>query len=128
MASKREALEAPGMMRHKQPFPTATKVGNMVFTSAIGGADPTTGSIPDDPEKQIEFVFEQIRLIMEAAGGSPDNVGKVSVYLRDMQYRELVNKYWIKLFPDEHNRPVRHTVKYDPPGNYVIQVEFIAVL
>jgi hypothetical protein len=32
------------------------------------------------------------------------------------------------VFPDAHDRPVRHTVGGPLPGNYVIQLEFVAVL
>ena len=48
--SKRQIIEGSGLPKHPQPFPTAVKVGNMVFTSAIGGHDPETGKVPDEPE------------------------------------------------------------------------------
>ena len=38
--AKREPISAPDIIEHPQPFPTAVKVGNMVFSSAIGGQDP----------------------------------------------------------------------------------------
>ena len=44
----RKNISGEGLPKHPQPFPTATKVGNMVFSSAIGGQDPATGKAPDE--------------------------------------------------------------------------------
>ena len=66
--------------------------------------------------------------IMREAGGAAEHIGKLSVYLADMEDRKLVNPHWLDMFPDESSRPVRHTLaKKLPPGRR-IQVEFIAVL
>ena len=43
--------------------------------------------------------------------------------------REALNVEWIKCFPDEHDRPARHTlVKTDLPGGMLMQIEIIAVI
>lgn len=126
--TRRQAISGGGLPRHPQPFPTAVKVGNVVFSSAIGGQDPTTGKAPDAPEEQIENAFRHLQTIMRLAGGSPGDIGKVTVHLRDKAHRDLVNPVWIKVFPDENDRPVRHTVTADLPSNLIIQLEFIAVL
>jgi hypothetical protein len=38
------------------------------------------------------------------------------------------NEEWNKLFPEERDRPVRHTVAADLPGKSIIQLEAIAVI
>ena len=65
--------------------------------------------------------------IIEAAGGTLKNIGKVTVYITDFQHRELVNKAWLKTFPDE-NRPARHIVKTEMPPNIWVQIDVIAAL
>ena len=50
---KRQIITGNGLPKHPQPFPTAVRVGNMVFSSAIGGQDSQTGKAPDAPEAQI---------------------------------------------------------------------------
>ena len=125
---RRKSISGEGLPKHPQPFPTATKVGNMVFSSAIGGQDPATGKAPDSPEAQIQNAFHHLQSVMRLAGGTPGDIGKVTVHLRDKGHRELVNQEWIKVFPDADDRPVRHTVEAQLPSNLVIQLEFIAVL
>ena len=126
--NRRRSLSAPDIPAHTNPIPAATVVGNLLFTSAIGGEDPGTHALPDDPGQQIANVFQTIQAILREAGASTDDVGKVSVFLRNKPDRKLVNPHWVAMFPDEDSRPVRHTVEADlPPGRY-IQVELIAVL
>jgi 2-iminobutanoate/2-iminopropanoate deaminase len=124
----RERISGPDIPEHVNPFPACVKIDNMIFSSAIGGDDPETHKIPEDEESQIENAFKTMRNMLRAANGSPDNVAKVSVYVRDRSIRPKVNPHWIAMFPDENNCPVRHMVPSDmPPGRH-IQLEFVAVL
>jgi hypothetical protein len=38
-----------------------------------------------------------------------------------------VNKYWLAMFPDEHDRPVRHVIGGPLAGEFIVQIEFVAV-
>ena len=126
---RRQIIEGHGLPKHPQPFPTAVKVGNVVCSSAVGGQDPTTGKAPDSPEAQIKNAFGHITTILKLAGGSPADVVKITVHLKDKAMRDLVNQEWIKMFPDEKDRPVRHTLTApDLPGANIIQLEMMAVL
>ena len=125
---RRTQIAAPDIPLHPQPFPTACKVGNVVFSSAVSGDDPVTHELPADPEVQIRNAFRTVRRIMEEAGGSLDNIGSMKVYVKDREVRPLINKIWQEVFSNEKSRPVRHMVPFDlPPGRH-LQVEFIAVL
>lgn len=125
---KRHSIKGKGIPSHPQPFPTAIRIGNMVFSSAIGGHDPETRQPPKEKEAQITQAFVNMRAIVETAGGTVDDIGKVVVYLRDKGDRDLVNAEWTRMFPDDDDRPVRHTVTSDLPGRLFIQLEFVAVL
>lgn len=126
--ARREIIEGPEIPEHNQPFPAAVKIGNMVFSAAVGGEDPETHEMPEDIETQVKNTFTTIRAMMKRAGGTVDNIGKVSVLLRNRDDRKYVNPEWVKMFPDEKDRPVRHTSIHDLAGNRLIQIEFIAVL
>jgi enamine deaminase RidA (YjgF/YER057c/UK114 family) len=54
--AKRKVIHA-GLPQHRNPIPTAVKIGQMVFTSAVGGQDPQTHETPADPQKQVENCF-----------------------------------------------------------------------
>jgi enamine deaminase RidA (YjgF/YER057c/UK114 family) len=127
--AKRQRIKGEGIPEHTpQPFPAAVKLGNMVFSSAVGGEDPKTHELPKDIEAQCRNAFGNVRRIMEKAGGSPADIGKVTVYLRSRDDRVTVNKFWVEMFPNEDDRPVRHTVATDLAGGRLIQLEFIAVV
>jgi 2-iminobutanoate/2-iminopropanoate deaminase len=124
----RQRIKAANIPEHANPFPAAVRLANIVFSSALGGEDPETHELPADKEAQIRNVFRTVRNVLEAAGATPANIGKVSIYVADRDDRKLINPYWLEMFPDEDDRPVRHTAATVlPPGRY-IQVEFIAVL
>ena len=125
---RRRSIGAADIPAHKNPIPAAAVVGNLVFSSAIIGKDPQTHELPDDREAQVANVFAIMRSILRESGANADDVGRVSVYLRDKADRDLVNPFWIEMFPDAASRPARHTTTEElPPGQH-IQLEFIAVL
>jgi 2-iminobutanoate/2-iminopropanoate deaminase len=123
----RESLDIPGA-KHAAPIPMGARVGNMVFSSGIMGQDPATGELPKDPELQAEFAFINMEALMKAAGGSVGDIGHLTVFIKNDAMRPLVNKQWLKLFPDEHDRPARHAIVLDLPGGMLVQLELIAVL
>ncbi|MDH3446037.1 MAG: RidA family protein, partial [Deltaproteobacteria bacterium] len=101
---------------------------NMIFSSAISGKDAKTGVLSKHPDEQAGAMFRNLALFMESAGGTPENIAHMKVYLKDEKYRDSVNKGWIRMFPDEHDRPARHAVKIDLRGEVLFQIEVIAVL
>jgi 2-iminobutanoate/2-iminopropanoate deaminase len=104
------------------------KIGAMVFSSGVMGQDPETHSLPADAARQAELMFQHVRTLVESAGGSTDNIAHMTVFLKDNAYREHINREWLKMFPDEHDRPARHTLLWDLPGQMLVQCEIVAVL
>ncbi|HEX9445055.1 MAG TPA: RidA family protein, partial [Candidatus Binatia bacterium] len=108
--AKRTVIEMAGLS-HGVPIPNGAKIGNLVFSSAISGKNPETGKVPENPDEQAEQLFKNIQKFMELAGGAPENIGHMTVYLADEKQRDSINKAWLKMFPDAHNRPARHALK-----------------
>jgi 2-iminobutanoate/2-iminopropanoate deaminase len=115
-------------MEHGAPIPNGAVIGNTIFSSAISGKDAKTGVLSPNPDEQAEAMFRNLLLFMEEAGGTPENIGYMTVFLKEEKYRDAVNKAWLKMFPDEHNRPARHAVKADLRGEMLFQIQVIAVL
>ena len=124
---KRESIDLPGAA-HNAPIPNGCRVGNMLFSSAFAGRDPKTGNIPEDPDEQAAVLFSNIKAFLDHAGASAEDIGMVTVFMKDDKYRDSINKEWVKMFPDEHSRPARHAITSPVRGNLYFQVEFIAVL
>ena len=55
-------------------------------------------------------MFANVRRVIEAAGGTPDDIVKMTVWITDRALRPIMNKHWVEMFPDPHSRPARHTV------------------
>ena len=127
MASKREVVDIPGLS-HGAPIPVGAKIGNMVFSSAISGRDPENGKLPEEPGLQAEVLFRNIWTFMKNAGGTPDNIAHMTVFLKEEKYRESINKKWVKMFPNEKDRPARHAVTTELRGSVLFQIELVAVL
>ena len=125
--AKREVLHVKGS-KHDNPIPVAVKIGNMVYTSAIIGSDPETGVVPDDVDQEIRNLFYYLEEIMKAAGGTTDDIAHLSVYMVDRKYKDNVNKEWLKLFPNENDRPARHTTEKSLKKGLRVQFEMTAVL
>jgi 2-iminobutanoate/2-iminopropanoate deaminase len=113
---------------HKNPIPNACRVGDLVMSGVIIGVDPATGRVPPTLEAQCSVMFAHMRKIIEAAGGSTDDIVKVTVWLKDRSQREPLNKAWIATFPDEASRPARHAMRADLEGDVLIQCDFTAWL
>lgn len=126
--ARRERIAGDDIPEHTNPFPAALKIGNLVFSAAVGGEDPQTHDLPPDEDSQIKNAFQTVRNILKRAGGSPDNIAKMTVYVADRSIRPMVNPYWVEMFPEEDDRPVRHLVPSNMPNGRHIQLEFIAVL
>jgi 2-iminobutanoate/2-iminopropanoate deaminase len=125
---KRRSIEVSGV-EHQNPIPAASRRGPFVVSGAISGADPDNGKVPEDLDAQCRQMFANVRRLIEAAGGTPDDIVKMTVWITDRALRPTLNKYWVEMFPDPHSRPARHTVAsgdFTPPMQ--IQCDLTAVI
>ena len=125
---KRRSIEVSGV-KHLNPIPAASRRGPFVVSGAISGADPVSGTVPDDLDAQCRQMFANVRRLIEAAGGTPEDIVKMTVWISDRALRPTLNKYWVEMFPDPASRPARHTVAhadFTPPMQ--IQCDLLAVL
>jgi 2-iminobutanoate/2-iminopropanoate deaminase len=115
--------------RHANPIPNACQIGNIVMSSVIGGSNPGTRELPATLEQQIANVFGHIRHDIEAAGGTVDDIVKVTFWVKDpAKQRAALNEGWVKMFPDPASRPARHTQHLPAESRALVQADFIAVL
>jgi 2-iminobutanoate/2-iminopropanoate deaminase len=115
--------------RHENPIPNACRIGNVVMSSVIGGANPGTRELPPTLEQQIANVFAYIRHDIEAAGGTVDNIIKITFWVKDpVKQRAALNDEWLKMFPDPASRPARHTQPLPADSRALVQADFMAVL
>jgi enamine deaminase RidA (YjgF/YER057c/UK114 family) len=123
---QRKSIDIAGF-RHQNPIPNACRVGNILISGLIAGAEPGTRRFPDDLDQQLTHLFDHVRSIMEAAGGSTDNIVKMNVWLKDPNDRQALNEHWLAMFPDEHTRPARHTQPLEAGSPLLVACDIVAV-
>src|SRR4029450_4041058 len=115
--------------RHENPIPNACRIGNIVRSRGIGGSNPGPRELPPTLEQQIANVFGYIKHDIEAAGGTGDDIVKVTFWVKDPpKHRPALNEEWVKMFPDPASRPARHTQHLPAESRALVQADFIAVL
>ncbi|MEN3291036.1 MAG: 2-iminobutanoate/2-iminopropanoate deaminase [Burkholderiales bacterium] len=124
---KRISIYADGFS-HKNPIPAACRIGNMMYSGSIQGTDPATGAYGETLEAQCELMFAHVRRIVEAGGGSTDDIIKMTVWMSDRSQRAPLNAVWLKMFPDPASRPARHTMQASLEGGKLIECDFIAAI
>ena len=87
----------------------ATRFGNLVFVAGQTGRHPTTGEVGKDVREQTRNALERIKLILEAAGTSLENVLTVTTHLTKREDLAAYNEEYAKYFPT--NKPARTTVE-----------------
>ena len=126
--ARRQSVNFPGFS-HQNPIPNASRVGNIVMSSVIGGTDPGTRELPPTLEAQVANVFGYIKSAVEAAGGTTEDIVKINFFVRDpATQRAALNAEWLKMFPDPSARPARHTQALPADSRAQVQADFVAVL
>ena len=84
--------------------------------------------VPDDIGEQTRLAMENLRLVLEAAGASFDNVVKVVIYNTEMDQQNLVNEVYLSYFngrlPARSHVGVNRLVGTD----LKIEIEMVAVV
>lgn len=119
---QRRSLEIPGL-RHRAPLPMGAGVGSAVFSSVIGGDDPTTGEPVAGVAAQIDQAFANAAALMEQAGGDARGINHLWVFLGDMADSDAMLTAYLRAYPDPESRPARKTVPYKLPPGAAIQLQ-----
>ena len=121
--AKRKAIYVKEFL-HGNPIPAASRIGPFVQTGVISGKDPATGDMPD----AMEDLFGHIQRIVEAAGGSTEDILKITFWMGDPSERAKLNEPWVAMFPDEATRPTRHTLPGSAAAASKVQCSFTAII
>ena len=79
-------------------YSQAVRCGDTVYMSGQIGLDPQTMQMVDGIEAQIVRVFENLKAVAVAAGGSLDDAVRVTVYLTDLAHFARVNEIMATYF------------------------------
>ena len=81
-------------------YSQAVSVNGVVYFSGQIGLDPESGQLVDGIDAQIVCVFENLKAVAEAAGGSLADVVKLNVYLTDLGHFGKINETMARYFSE----------------------------
>ncbi len=84
-------------------YSQAIRSGNLVFLSGQIPLDPATMEIvAGDFEARARRVFENLKAVAEAAGGTLDQIVKLTIYLTDLENFAAVNAAMAEFFNEPY--------------------------
>jgi 2-iminobutanoate/2-iminopropanoate deaminase len=106
--SKKEVIEVNLAAANPNLSP-ATRFGNLVFVAGQTGRHPISGEVGKDVREQTHYALLRVKMILETAGTSLDNVLTVLTHLTRREDLPAYNEEYGKFFPT--NKPARTTVE-----------------
>ena len=118
------AIQPPGVAVPAAPFSPVVVSGDLVYTAGQVGYDASGAAVDGGIEAQTRQAFENLRLCLEAAGCSFDDVLKVNAYLTDLENFAAYNDVYRELFREPY--PARTTVGAALAPGLLVEVEAVA--
>ncbi len=124
----KQVIASPKVAASPLPLSQATRAGSLLF---IGGAVAlnANGKLvgKGDIRAQTRQALENIKALVEAAGGALRDVAQTTVYLSDLAHYTPMNEVYAGYFPVEP--PARATVRVDLANrDFLIEITAVAVL
>jgi reactive intermediate/imine deaminase len=105
----RTIIQTPDAPAAIGTYSQAVRTGNTVYVSGQIPLDPKSGQlVSGDIDAEIRRVFDNLKAIATAAGGSLDHVVKLTVFLTDMTHFPRVNEIMATYFAQPY--PARAAV------------------
>ena len=123
------ALRVPGLMEPISHFSDAVIGGRTLYVSglvATNGAGEVVGT--GDVVEQTRQIFRNLKRILEAAGATPADVVKVTIFMRDVAQRPLINPIRQEFFGPHRPASTLVEVSRLVLDEYLLEIEAVAQL
>jgi reactive intermediate/imine deaminase len=116
--------QAPGAIG---TYSQAVRCGATIYLSGQIGLDPATMQLVEGIDAQITRVFDNLKAVAAAAGGSLDDAAKLTIYLTDLAYFAKVNEAMAAYFTQPY--PARAAVGVASlPRGALVEADAILVI
>lgn len=103
--------------------------GKLLFTSGQAGWDENGKIVGDgDPVAQARKAFDNLRTVIEKAGGTLDDVVKVTEYITDLSLYREIGRFRKEYFPDNFPAATLVEVKGLWAKGQIFEIEAVAVI
>ncbi len=108
-------------------YSQAIKIDHVVYLSGQIGLDPYSMEMVDGIEPQIRRVFDNLKAVCEAAGGSLADIAKLNIFLTDLGNFQLVNQIMGEYFTQPY--PARAALGINSlPRNALVEMDGVMVV
>ena len=108
-------------------YSQAVRCGDTIYLSGQIGLDPATMQLVEGIDAQVRRVFDNLKAVAEAAGGSLDHAAKLTIYLTDLAHFAKVNEIMATCLSQPY--PARAAVGVASlPRGAQIEIEGVMVL
>lgn len=125
-----EAVVTDGAPAPVGPYNQAVKAGGLLFCSGQIALDPAAGALVGDGDVEAETrqVLANLVAVLQAAGTSPQQVVRTTVFLTDLADFGLVNALYAEVF-DGPVAPARACVQVAAlPKGARVEIDCVALL
>ncbi|MFT4103954.1 MAG: RidA family protein [Burkholderiaceae bacterium] len=124
----RSIISTPSAPAAIGPYSQAVRVGDTVYLSGQIALDPASGQLVEGGfEAQVARAFDNLRAVVQASGGSMEQIAKLTLFLTDLSLFPVVNDIMQRYFSAPY--PARSTVGVASlPRSAMFEVEAVLVL
>jgi reactive intermediate/imine deaminase len=106
----RTIISTPDAPKAVGTYSQAVKVGNTVYVSGQIPLDPQSGElVTSSMDAQIRRVFDNLKAVIVASGGTFASVAKLNVFLTDLAHFALLNQIMADYFSEPY--PARAAIQ-----------------
>ena len=107
------------------PYSQGTIINKTIFVSGQLPINMETGDLETDVKKATRASLSNVLAIVEAGGSSLEKIGKVNVFVKNIEDFDVINKEYDEFF--KGHKPARALVEVARlPKDAVIEIEAIA--
>jgi aminoacrylate peracid reductase len=114
----REVIVTTKAPRPRSPIAQGTKAGGFLYTAGLIGRS-VDGTLAEGMEAQSRQVFESIKAIVEAGGGTLRDIMRCEVYVTDIKQMPIFNEVWKEYFSEDPPARIGMEVSALGPGALV---------
>lgn len=92
-----ERFMVDGQMEPVSHYCHAVRAGNLIWVSGVVGMR-ADGTIPDGTVEQFDIAMDALDACLRAAGGKPEYVVKVQIFMTDISERAAINPRRVEYF------------------------------
>ncbi|THF62939.1 RidA family protein [Pseudothauera nasutitermitis] len=123
----RSIISTPAAPAAIGTYSQAVRAGDTVYVSGQIGLDPASMQMVDGFEAQTVRVFDNLKAVAEAAGGSLADAVKLNIYLVDLGNFAKVNEIMARYFTEPYPARAALGVKELPRGA-LVEADAVLVL